>query len=445
MKTQSRWHSGKVWWRAVTRVATLAVLCFASFSYMYGGGSPNVLAHLEGSRLSTVTSTQLFGTTLYNTSVTGASTSPNANPLSQSGWFQPMDAMSMLTGQLMPTSTSIPATEQSQSTLFQSLQVMEQKTHKIVMGWIPNNTTQSTIAMIQENPGLTVASPLWLTLASSKGDITNHVDTKVIQYAHAHHIEVWALVDNQFKSQMSHDVLSNADTRNLVANNLITIAKQDKLDGLNIDFENIASADRAAFSAFMKTLHDEAVPLHIKISVDIAPDISFLKDDAAYFHAQLAAYADYVVLMAYDEHYGGDPTPGPVADVPWVEQSVLDLLDTGVPSDQLIVGIPFYTRFWYVHHDGSVNSEAISDANIQSILTQHQATQHWDNQLGLEYATYSKPDGTEEVWYETDQTMQRKLQIVMDENLAGISIWSLGLSDKTTWTTVVNGLTNLLS
>lgn len=50
--------------------------------------------------------------------------------------------------------------------------------------------------------------------------------------------------------------------------------------------------------------------------------------------------------MAYDEHYAGSEA-GSVASLPFVREAVSDTIDM-VPSKQVIVGIPFFTRIWSI-------------------------------------------------------------------------------------------------
>ena len=55
-------------------------------------------------------------------------------------------------------------------------------------------------------------------------------------------------------------------------------------------------------------------------------------------------FADYIVVMAYDEHYNGSEE-GSVASIGFVEQGIKDTLKE-VPAEQVILGVPFYTRVW---------------------------------------------------------------------------------------------------
>ncbi|WP_054969368.1 glycosyl hydrolase family 18 protein [Alicyclobacillus ferrooxydans] len=436
-------QSRSSWWRGVIGAAILIAGCIASFSYIFGGGSWNTLSQLEAAQFSTIATTELFGTTSYqNTSPSSSLTSRLSKWRGLTSFEQPL---SMLQGQLLPVAYQGTLSTSQQGSLFSSVQQFGQTNQRIVMGWIPYANPVQTIHLIQANAGLNVASPLWLSLKSSDGSVSSKIEPSVVQYAHQHHVQVWALVDNQFNAGLSHQVLSNPNARNNLVSNLVSLATKNHLDGLNIDFENMQSQDQQGFTDFIKSLHQALVGKHIVLSVDITPDIQFLQDSAAYFHAALAGYADYVVLMAYDEHWSTDQTPGPVADLPWVTTSIEDLLDTGVPADKLVLGVPFYARFWHVHQDGSVDSIAVPLSEVDSILKQHQATSSFNQQLGVAYARYSKPDGYEEVWFSTQETLNRELQLVQNDNLAGVSIWSLGLSDPTSWSSVIHGLTQMLS
>lgn len=444
MLSTSRQKSIRRWVVTSFGFLLLSLFCLGSLAFLYGGGSWQTAARLEATNLSAIEVSELVGTQSYTKSQSQA---PHTllTAVAQTMKLPFSNPLNMLTSQL-PLAQTVPALPpESQSSLIGSLSTWQSATKKIALGWVPAAPASSSIQMIQDNPGLNVISPGWLTVANNSGGLTNTSEPAVVTYAHAHGIKVWALLTNQFNASLTNHVLTNPGARATLIQNIVQAAKVNHLDGINVDFENVRTSDATSFTSFIQTLHQTLKPLHIVLSVDISPDIVFLQDNAAFFHAGLAAVCDYVVLMAYDEHWGGDPTPGPVADVPWVTNSVYDLLDTGVPADKLILGIPFYTRFWYVHSDGSVTSQAVADSNVRSILQAHHAASQWNNQLGVAYARYPKPNGYEEVWYETQQTLARKLALVTNQQLAGIAVWSLELSDKQTWGTVIQALRQTLS
>lgn len=432
------------WFLITLGLVVLVSGCIGSLLLLYGGGSWQSGAQMEASSLAGLEVSELVGTTDYERS------DQQGNHTLLSAFSQTLklpfaNPENIISSQLPLAETPVAMNAGAQTSLFHSLSKWEQDTKKIALGWIPYDSPTHTIHMIEQNPGITVISPKWLTASSDQGSIKVQTQSSVVDYAHTHNIKVWAMLDNQFEAGLTHTVLGSASTRQKMVQAVTDAAKQGHLDGVNVDFENIHSDDQDNFTKFVAELGASLHKIGVVLSVDITPDIVFLKDDAAYFHAGLAKYCDYVILMAYDEHWAGDSTPGPVADVPWVTRSMDDLLSTGVPAHKLILGLPFYARFWYMHRDGSVTSQAIAASHVDDVLKSHQAKGTWMDDLGVSYAKYDKPDGYMQVWYETDKTMDRKLSLANHFGLAGVAIWSLSLSDKESWGSMIQALRQSVS
>ncbi len=428
----------------LTALLLLAASCIGSVLIVFGGNGRVRAANLEASSLADAEVTELIGSPSYmrtaappNHSFFNAIASLLHIPFS--------DPAQMMMRELPDTIDTQEGASTMQSSLFQSISTWAKESGKITVGWATEASPLTTERLLTNNPGVTVLCPTWLQLNSASGDVTSHVQDSVISFAHKRNVKVWALIDNQFNRKLTRQLLaSSKGTQNLISQ-IKNIAVENHLDGINIDFENLDPSDRDKFTQFIADLHKALSPSGIDLSVDITPDIVMLNDNAEFFHAGLASYCDHIILMAYDEHWANDQDPGPVADVPWVTNSVYDLLDTGVPADKLILGIPFYARFWHVTHNGSVSSEAVSLGAVEGILKSHHATGAWDDSLGVMYAKYSKPDGYEEVWYENNKTLAEKLKLVNDAGLGGAAVWTLQLSDTKTWTNLVQTLRQSVS
>jgi spore germination protein YaaH len=427
-------------------ILLMAAACIVSTFLLYGGGSLASAARLEASSLAVVETSELIGTSQYEKSDHYTHHSL-LSAISQTVGLPFTHPESMLSSVLPATRLPYesPPSSTSQASLFNALSNWESQTKKIALGWIQTGTTSTCIRLMKENPGITVISPSWMEVASAEGKVTNNALGPVIAYAHDHGIQVWPMFTNQFRARLTHQVLSNEDARHRLVRQTADIAKQYHFDGINVDFEAMYSDDEDLFTTFIHELHDALSPNHILLSVDITPDIVALRDTDAYFHAALAAYADYVIVMAYDEHWSTDQVPGPVADVPWVNNAVYDLLNTGVPADKLVLGMPFYTYVWYVHKDGSVSTLPVALSDVPGILDYRQVKGKWLDDLGVAYARYKKTDVDAEIWYETDETLNRKLEIVNENGLAGVAVWSLNWSDEHSWSTVMQSLRQSLS
>ncbi len=99
-----------------------------------------------------------------------------------------------------------------------------------------------------------------------------------------------------------------------------------------------------------------------------------------------SSYVDYVIVMAYDEHYAGSEA-GSVASLPFVMEAVSDTVAL-VPSNQVIVGIPFYTRIWSVS-GSTTTSRAVGMQDAINELNADGQTAPW-NEAGQYVSSYEK-------------------------------------------------------
>ncbi len=424
----------------------LLILCVSSVFVVYGTTPAGIGARLTARSLASAQISEMVGTNAYVASNRPVPHAP-LTALMETFGVPLSNPIRMVEAQYPTAIPKAPSGGVSETSLMTPITTWAKTAQKnIAMGWIPSGLSASeSINLIANNPGMNVVSPTWFELWSKYGTVKNFVQPSVVTYAHDHHVSVWALVDNQYSLTLTHELLANKVATNRFVRQLTQDAVKAHLDGINLDFENMDIQDESAYTNMVGQLHQMLMKHHIKLSVDITPDIVFLHDTDVYFHAGLAANADYLIVMAYDEHWASDTTPGPVADLPWVRTAVDDLLNTGVPADKLVLGVPFYTRFWHVYADGSVSSSAYANSQVQGILASHNAVSKWNPHLQLNYARYPKPNGYEEVWYFTPQTLKDELDLVNNEGLAGVAVWSLSFSDAHSWSVLISALRNSLS
>ena len=149
------------------------------------------------------------------------------------------------------------------------------------------------------------------------------------------------------------------------------------------------------------------------------------------------------MLMAYDESYqGGDE--GPVAGYPFVESSIKAALET-VPADKLVLGIPFYGRFW--KQGASYGGYGISNNTVESLINKYNGTITYDYAEKSPKAVITikpgdpKPEvsgktldaGKYDIWYENEASIKKKLELAGKYNLKGTGSWSLGQESSSTW------------
>jgi len=151
------------------------------------------------------------------------------------------------------------------------------------------------------------------------------------------------------------------------------------------------------------------------------------------------------MLMAYDEHYSGGE-PGPVASANFVEKSILYALNNGVPKEKLVLGIPFYGRYW--KSGQQTGGYGIASSDVESIVQRYNGTISYDevSQTAIATVTISDTDekprlwsgvylnaGTYSIWYDNERALKYKLDLVRKYDLKGVGSWSLGQEPSDTW------------
>ena len=144
---------------------------------------------------------------------------------------------------------------------------------------------------------------------------------------------------------------------------------------------------------------------------------------------------DYVVIMAYDEHYAGSETAGSVASYGYLTTAVDNIL-TMVPKEQVIMAVPFYTRLWTETKEGGVTkltSEALAMVTAQTELSRNKITPVWDEVTRQYYAEYEKGDAVCKMWLEDAESLKEKIAYIRKADLAGVAAWRLGFEPAEVW------------
>ncbi|WP_090419714.1 glycosyl hydrolase family 18 protein [Pseudobutyrivibrio sp. YE44] len=303
---------------------------------------------------------------------------------------------------------------------------------------VTSQAANGDIASVLADSGkISVISPTWFHLNDNKGGIASIANSNYVSVCHSNNIQVWGLVSNLENPDIdTTTVLNTTSARDALVNNLIAQAITYGLDGINVDIEQLAGAASDGYTQFIKELSIKCEKNDIILSVDnYVPTAS----SAGYNRSIQAKYADYVVIMGYDEHYSGSEEAGSVASLDWVREGVEKTLDE-VPAEQVILGMPFYCRVWEVASDGSVKSTAYGINAIQSYLRTNGVTTSWDETEGQYYGEYTKGDVTYKIWVEDETSIEEKLKVMKDYKLAGGAFWKKGFDSTGVWNIIAKYL-----
>ncbi|MBJ8191911.1 glycoside hydrolase, partial [Bacillus cereus] len=127
-------------------------------------------------------------------------------------------------------------------------------------------------------------------------------DASLSSWAKQNNKKVWAMLGNHSDPVLTHQILSDEKKRAAVIQKLAGYVKTYGLSGINVDFENVSPEDRLSLTAFISELGTSLRKAGAVLSIDVSPDLGTDWTEAFDYEA-LGRYADYVVLMGYDEHW----------------------------------------------------------------------------------------------------------------------------------------------
>jgi spore germination protein YaaH len=287
--------------------------------------------------------------------------------------------------------------------------------------------------------GVNVVSPTWFSLSNKNGSIKNLASLEYTKWAKSNGYQVWGLFSNNFDPELTHEALKDFQTRQIMIRELLHYSQMYELQGINFDIENVNSEDGPLVTQFMR----EATPYLHEAGLVVSMDITFAAESSNwssfYERKKLSNIVDYLIVMAYDEHWGSSPTAGSVASFPWVENNLQTLLKE-VPNNRLILGVPLYTRLWkeQINTDGTktVSSKAFSMENVKVWIAERGLTPSYDPKTGQNYVEYH--DETEnanyKVWIEDETSLKKRSALFTKYQLAGIASWTRSFADQTAWT-----------
>ncbi|UMZ74198.1 glycosyl hydrolase family 18 protein [Natranaerofaba carboxydovora] len=291
--------------------------------------------------------------------------------------------------------------------------------------------------------GVNVISPTWFHLNNSKGELDNVADKSFVYWAHQNDKQVWALISNRFDPAKTHEFLRDPNARQNTINQLLLFSEIYNLDGINFDFENIKLKDRDYYTQFIR----EATPFLREQDLVVSVDVTFISESEnwskSYDRKALAHTVDFVMVMAYDEHWGDSPVAGSVASLPWVENNLEEILKK-IPGEQLVLGIPFYTRLWKEEENETgeieVSSSAYGMDRIKEILDEHDADITFDEDTKQYYAEYTNDDNRYRTWLETPESIKKRIDLVHEYDLAGVASWRRGFETDDIWDVIKENL-----
>jgi spore germination protein len=324
-------------------------------------------------------------------------------------------------------------------------------TPKKVIGYLTYWKHTEGLQTIKKHRVFTEISPFWYSLDSS-GEIGlfeanwyRH-ERNVIEGLRRKNISIVPTLANNndrgWDAAIVSQILNNSARMKIHIDNIVELVVSNNYDGIDIDYESLYGHDRDAFSKFIKelavALHAQDKILSVVVSAKIVEPGS--SSNRVYDYATLGQAADQVRIMAYNYHWTAS-VPGPIAPIHWVER-VTSFAASKIPKEKIILGFALYGIDWVNRLGKEIEWE-----EVLTLVNTNGAKVRWDSESSSPWFEYREADETKHVvWFENSYSIEDKLYIAREHDVAGVFFWDLGGEHQRTWqvvrTVFLNAMTN---
>ncbi len=240
--------------------------------------------------------------------------------------------------------------------------------------------------------------------------------------------EIWPLINNyeansgDWQTDWIDKLLDDPAKQKALIEDLTKYMMSNNYQGLAIDWENLSSNSQKKLPTFLSQLK-QVMQLH---SWQLA--VSVPADNPETEYHQIGLTADWVIVMAYDEHWPGGPS-GPVASQNWFVQVINKNLDR-IPAEKMIVALANYGYDW----PQTGNANDISFQEAIRIAKESQAKIKLDaTNLNPTYEYYDENNNLRKVFFTDSITVFNQIHELKKVKIGGIALWRLGSEDPAVW------------
>lgn len=280
-------------------------------------------------------------------------------------------------------------------------------------------------------------------MVEADGVVRGEVPPAVMEAARRAGLPIMPLVVNPgFDRSIASAMLRSPQAQERAVSFLAYLARRENFIGWQLDLEYIDPADKALYTKFVQRA---AARLHRDgrlLSIAVVPRFSDAYPDAraAEFRTgewgapfdfrAIGRAVDFMVLMTYGHHSNGT-APGPVAGHAWM-QAAVDYAARRVPTQKLLLGIPFYGREWVTTASGRL-SRSMTYGDISPLLERPGVEVQWHDRWRAPWFEFRDGPELHTVWYEDPRSYREKLRLVRQNRLGGFAAWRLGSEDPQFW------------
>ncbi|MBM7662512.1 LysM repeat protein [Bacillus mesophilus] len=312
------------------------------------------------------------------------------------------------------------------------------------MGYLYHGSSNTYMETMKHTQGsINVVSPTYFDInADGSLKLTQVLDRYFIASMQSNGIRVVPFLSNHWDRALGEKALDN---REALTDQIAEAVRIYNLDGVNIDIENVTHEYRDEYTEFTRMLRAK-IPADKEVSVAVAanPRGFTLGWHGSYDYQSLGAASDYLMIMAYDESYTGSE-PGPVASIQFVEKSIQYAINNGVPREKIVLGIGHYGRYW--KEGATVGGNGMANEHVAQAIKMYNGVVTFDEVTMSPKATFTINEGDPglnvygrilqpgnyTVWFENEQSIRAKFELVEKHGIKGTGNWGLEQENPQFW------------
>jgi len=231
------------------------------------------------------------------------------------------------------------------------------------------------------------------------------------------------LLNEKWNSGLLARKIADEVSRQRLISALTSFVEGNKFGGICIDFEEPLPASQANLLIFIRELHDVFAPK----GLTVLQTVPF--DDPDWNYQNYAAASDYLILMAYDQHWAGSDA-GPIASQAWFEQHLVSRMHQLNPA-KTIIALGNYGYDWT---DGGKEVDEVTCQKALLTAKESDAKVLFDPDSRTPYFEYDEEDESHHrVWFLDAVTAYNQMRAASGYKPAGYAVWRLGSEDPSIW------------
>lgn len=320
-----------------------------------------------------------------------------------------------------------------------------------VSGWIPDWDIPGGFNTVKSAPGtFDGLSPVWFWV-NEDGSLKETLymnDPEVIQYSKDNGIELIPTI-TLFDADIMSSVLNDETAFNRHIDQIMNQVINNNYDGIDLDYESTYLKDKELFFDMMEELALKLADADKKFVFTVLPKWG---DEVVYKtlpqtrmvqdYGRIAELVDEFRIMTYEYTGRTNKEYGPIAPMPWLEDTIKYAIYSGVPREKLMLGIHTYSydyserakipNFDYYPVQYALGDESLESArayfneDVEVVVDRYNATVTFDEFWGEAIAEYTRDGEKRFIVYPTNQSIQMRKDLAAEYGLKGVVYWRLG-------------------